>query len=63
MPVEVDFGDASKSHDCSQRVVDLTEMLIEVRDEGLIYWEPNTERGRIAKARMLDRINRVLNPS
>jgi hypothetical protein len=44
-------------------IVDLTEMLREVRDEGLIYWEPNTERGHVAKADMIARISRLIGDS
>ena len=38
----------------------LREMLIEVRDRGLVYWEPNTSRGHVSKAQMLADIDRVL---
>ena len=34
--------------------------LRDARANGLIYWEPRTERGHIAKARMLAEIDRVL---
>lgn len=39
---------------------ELREMLIEARDKGLIYWEPNTSRGHISKAEMLAKIQHVL---
>jgi sialic acid synthase SpsE len=35
--------------------------LRDARENGLIYWEPNTTRGATAKAAMLARIDRVLN--
>lgn len=35
---------------------ELLAALIDVRDNGLIYWEYQTERGRIARARMFKRI-------
>jgi hypothetical protein len=35
-------------------------ILREVQREGLIYWEPNTERGHASKAWMLARIDRLL---
>ncbi len=35
-------------------------LLREARDKGLIYWEPNTERGYIAKAQMIARIDAAL---
>jgi len=38
----------------------LRETLKDVRERGLIYWEPNTERGHITKATMLARIDTVL---
>jgi hypothetical protein len=43
-----------------ERIGDLTEMLREVRAKGLIYWEPNTERGHLAKASMLARISALV---
>lgn len=39
---------------------DLKLLLQEARDEGLIYWEPQTSRGAMAKADMLVRIDRAL---
>ena len=39
---------------------DLFEALRDARDNGLIYWEPNTERGHATKARMLARIDAAL---
>lgn len=38
----------------------LIEMLREVRDEGLIYWEPQTERGHATKADMIARLNKLI---
>jgi hypothetical protein len=38
-------------------------LLREVRDEGLIYWEPNTVRGQQQKALMLSRIEAALSAS
>lgn len=43
--------------------LDAKALLREVADKGLIYWEPNTERGHIAKADMLARIEAALAPS
>lgn len=40
--------------------VAVTEALIDARDNGLIYWEPNTERGHQQKALMLGRIEAAL---
>jgi hypothetical protein len=34
--------------------------LTDARENGLIYWEPNTDRGYVAKAQMLARIDTVL---
>jgi len=39
---------------------EMHEMLEEVRDHGLVYWEPNTQRGHIRKTEMLGRINTLL---
>lgn len=36
------------------------ELLEEIRDKGLIYWEPQTERGFVARTEMVNRINLVL---
>jgi len=38
----------------------LRKLLTEVRDRGLIYWEPNTARGRETKADMVARIDAAL---
>lgn len=38
----------------------LRAMLIEVRDRGLIYWEPNTSRGVVSRAQMFADIDKVL---
>jgi hypothetical protein len=38
----------------------LRAMLTEVRDRGLIYWEPNTSRGHESRAKMLADIDKVL---
>jgi hypothetical protein len=38
-------------------------LLREVRDKGLIYWEPQTQRGTVAKADMLRRIDAALTPT
>ena len=40
----------------------LAELLHEVRDSGLIYWEPQTTRGAMAKADMIARIDAALSP-
>jgi hypothetical protein len=41
-------------------VTKLRAMLIDVRDNGLIYWEPNTDHGHVTQALMLKRIEDVL---
>lgn len=38
----------------------LVEALTEARHKGLIYWEPNTERGHVAKALMFVKIDAAL---
>lgn len=47
----------------NEHLGDLTEALRDARDNGLIYWEPNTERGAVAKANMLAKIDRLLGRS
>lgn len=37
-----------------------SEMLREVRDTGLIYWEPNTDRGRVAQQAMVNEITDLI---
>lgn len=39
---------------------DLATLLREARDSGLIYWEPNTARGHVAKADLLARIDAAI---
>lgn len=46
-----------------KRVEELEAMLREVRDNGLIYWEPNTARGDVRKAEMMARIGALLSDS
>jgi hypothetical protein len=43
------------------RVGDLTDALIDARCNGLIYWSPMTERGAVERAKMMARIDKVLN--
>jgi hypothetical protein len=43
------------------RVEDLTDALIDARFNGLIYWSPMTERGAVERAKMMARIDKVLN--
>lgn len=38
----------------------LQAMLVEVRDRGLIYWEPNTSHGYVSRAKMFADIDKVL---
>jgi MarR-like DNA-binding transcriptional regulator SgrR of sgrS sRNA len=38
----------------------LRDLLAHVRDKGLVYWEPNTARGRTAKATLHARIDALL---
>lgn len=40
--------------------VRLREALKDARNNGLIYWEPRTERGHVSKAQMLSRIDAAL---
>lgn len=35
-------------------------VLIDVRDNGLIYWEPNTRRGAASKAAMVARVGMTI---
>ena len=42
------------------RVAELEGVLRDARDNGLIYWEPNTGRGFLTKGQMLERINAAL---
>lgn len=46
--------------DLQAHVDRLRAMLIEVRDRGLIYWEPNTSRGAASRAVMFADIDNVL---
>ncbi|EPX84759.1 hypothetical protein [Salipiger mucosus] len=46
----------------NERLGDLCEMLNEVRNKGLIYWEPNTDRGADAQRDMIGRIDAFLTP-
>ncbi len=41
-------------------VIEAAKLLEEVKNAGLIYWEPNTERGHIAKAMMIARIEKFI---
>jgi hypothetical protein len=43
------------------RVEELTDALIDARHNGLIYWSPMTERGAVEQAKMMARIDKVLN--
>lgn len=43
------------------RVGELTDALIDARCNGLIYWSPMTERGAVERAKMMARIDKVLN--
>jgi len=43
------------------RVEELTDALIDARHNGLIYWNPMTERGAVERAAMMARIDKVLN--
>lgn len=43
-----------------QEVGRLREALEDARNNGLIYWEPRTERGHVSKAQMLSRIDAAL---
>lgn len=43
------------------RVEVLEETLIDARHNGLIYWNPITERGAVERATMMSRIDKVLN--
>lgn len=42
------------------RLAETTALLREARDRGLIYWEPTTTRGAVAKSDMLARIDEML---
>lgn len=37
-------------------------LLVEIRNGGLIYWEPRTSRGAVAKAAMTGRIDAMVQP-
>jgi len=39
---------------------ELAEMLDNVMERGLIYWEPQTERGAVAKAEMIEKARTVI---
>jgi len=49
--------------ECKGENTKLRELLEEVRDRGLIYWEPNTPRGFDTKIAMLARISAALAPA
>lgn len=49
--------------EAGERERELQEALIDAQDRGLIYWEPNTERGHVEKSLMLARIDRLLKTS
>ena len=40
-----------------ERLREAVHLLEEVKNAGLIYWEPNTDRGHVAKAMMISRID------
>lgn len=44
----------------ADEIARLRAALEEARHKGLIYWEPNTERGHVAKALMLARIDALI---
>lgn len=44
----------------SEQVRALAEALSDARNNGLIYWEPQTARGAINKALMLNRLDALL---
>ena len=44
-----------------ERVTQLEGLLIDARDNGLIYWDPVTERGAIERSKMMSRIDVALN--
>ena len=52
LEAEVEAAESSASQ--------LREALTDARENGLIYWEPNTERGHVQKALMLSRIDAAL---
>jgi hypothetical protein len=56
------FGEAAEEIErLRARVGDLTDALIDARCNGLIYWSPMTERGAVERAKMMARIDKVLN--
>ena len=42
------------------RVMELTDALIDARHNGLIYWRPITERGVVEQTKMMSRIDAVI---
>jgi len=44
----------------AEQIERLEAALRDARHNGLIYWEPNTTRGHVAKAEMLARIDTML---
>lgn len=43
-----------------RRIVELENLLKEVKDNGLIYWEPNTNRGHVQRSLMIKEIEDTL---
>lgn len=41
-------------------ISDTKALLTEILDNGLIYWDPTTARGHVAKAEMIRKINQHL---
>lgn len=52
-------AEADANGDLIAAAREMYDALIDARDNGLIYWEPNTTRGREQKALMLARIDAV----
>jgi hypothetical protein len=56
-----------RDHRLASQPTEVGEIVIstlrDARDNGLIYWEPNTVRGAVAKSAMLARIDRILTPT
>lgn len=54
---------AAAVHDAEKAIQRTTELLRDARDKGLIYWEPNTDRGAERKADMVARIDALIDPA
>ena len=52
--------DADEIERLRERVVRLENLLADVRHNGLIYWDPVTERGAVARSHMMLRIDAAL---